>query len=101
MNVESRFSDDHKLFTISIRGDFDFFLLKDFREAYSGKGVESAKVVVDMSRTETIDSSALGMLLNMQKHLKKSDREITITNCNDVVGKIFDITHFSKKFIIE
>jgi len=101
MNITSQFSEDGKIFTISIKGSFDFFQLNDFRDIYSDEDIKTSKVVIDMRDTETIDSSALGMLLNMQRHLQKEDGDISIINCNDVVGKIFSITHFSKKFDIQ
>lgn len=100
MNVTTKFSENNTVFTISISGSFDFNSLNSFRQAYSSEEVQSAKIIIDMRSTETIDSSALGMLLNMQRNLNKSDGEISIINCNPVVAKIFAITHFGKKFNI-
>lgn len=100
MNITTASSDDKKTFTISIDGSFDFNSLNLFRQAYTDETAKSAKIVIDMRNTATIDSSALGMLLNMQRHLNKADGEISILNCNDVVAKIFSITHFGKKFNI-
>lgn len=101
MRVETRMSDDN-VYTISVKGDFNFLLLDEFRNAYSSKEAEKArKHIVDLAKTTTIDSSALGMLLNMQRHLEKGDGEITLINPNEVVQKIFNITHFGKKFNIE
>jgi len=100
MNVETKFSEDNQVLTISISGSFDFNSLNVFRQAYSDDAIKSAKVIVDMRNTTTIDSSALGMLLNMQRYLKRADGEISIINCNPIVAKIFAITHFSKKFNI-
>jgi anti-anti-sigma factor len=101
MTIQTRFSKNNETYTISIDGAFDFSRLNEFREAYSEETIQSAKIVVDLSKTETIDSSALGMLLNMQRFLKKSNGAIDIINCNSVVEKIFNITHFEKKFNIK
>ena len=100
MTIETRFSTDNNVCTISINGVFNFSCLNEFRKAYSDDSVINAKVIIDMRSTSTIDSSALGMLLNMQRFLKKEDGEISIVNCNKVVEKIFNITHFEKKFSI-
>lgn len=100
MNVSTQFSENDQVFTISISGSFDFNSLNVFRQAYSDEAIKSAKIVVDMRTTATIDSSALGMLLNMQRHLNKADGDISIINCNPIVAKIFAITHFGKKFNI-
>lgn len=102
MKVEKRLSDSNTTLTIAIKGDFNFLLLNEFRNAYSSdEAVAARKLVVDLSKTDTIDSSALGMLLNMQRHLEKADGEISIINSNEVVQKIFNITHFGKKFDIK
>ena len=101
MTIKTTFDANEKTYTISVHGDFSFSLLHEFRNAYSSKEAESAiKIIVDMRQTDTIDSSALGMLLNMQTHLNKKDGEIKIINCNRVVGNIFTITNFGKKFSV-
>jgi len=101
MAVEFAFTENNEVLVISIKGVFDFAMLNDFRAAYSGDIDKSVKVVIDMREASSINSSALGMLLNMQRHLEKADGEIEIINCNPVVAKIFNITHFNKKFRIE
>ena len=100
MTIETKLTENNELLVISIKGAFDFSMLDDFRTAYTCEIDKSAKVVIDMRDTSSINSSALGMLLNMQRHLGKGDGEINIINCNEVVKKIFSITHFNKKFKI-
>ena len=100
MTVETKLTENDELLVISIKGSFDFSMLDDFRVAYTREIDKSTRVIIDMRDTLSINSSALGMLLNMQRHLDKADGEIKIINCNDVVKKIFSITHFNKKFNI-
>lgn len=103
MSVEAKISEDNSLLVITIDGKFDFTLLNEFRQAYNVNegGIAPSKYIVDMRKTSTIDSSSLGMLLNMQRYLKKPDGEIRIINCNSVVKKVFQITNFNRKFTIE
>jgi len=101
MTVKADLSKQEDTLTISIDGKFDFGALKEFRQAYSGDNAHVKKYVVDMRRTETMDSSALGMLLNMKKYLNKDDREISIINCGPTLKKILLIARFDKKFTIE
>jgi len=101
MTVETKLAVGDDLLVISIKGVFDFSMLDDFRVAYTRDIEQSTRIVIDMRDTLSINSSALGMLLNMQRHLCKADGEIEVINCNDVVKKIFKITHFNKKFSIE
>ncbi len=102
MEITTGFSDDGKILTIYIEGDFNFQLLHEFKDSYSNiNNIADKKIVIDMRKTLTIDSSALGMLLNMKKELHKKDGDIYIENCNDVVSKILRITNFEKLFNIE
>lgn len=102
VNVVTKLSDDNMTFTVAVNGDFGFSLLHEFRNAYSRNDASLAKnVVIDMRMTDTVDSSALGMLLNMKQYMNKADGEIHIINCNKFVSKIFDITNFKKKFTID
>jgi len=84
--------------TVSISGRFDFNLLQEFRDSYSDYENTDLSFVVDLAQTEYIDSSALGMLLNMKNHLAADDRAIEIRNCQPNLMKIFTIAHFDKKF---
>ena len=102
MDIDTQISSDKSIFTILISGDFNFSGLHMFKASYDNNDARAAtKVVVDFRNTETIDSSALGMLLNMQKTLAKKHDDMTIVNSNDVISKILTITNFSKKFKIE
>jgi len=84
--------------TIAIKGRFDFNILQEFRNAYSDFQGAGKKFTIELAETEYIDSSALGMLLNMKNHLGCEDREIAIRNCQPNLMKIFSIAHFDKKF---
>lgn len=102
MSIETNLSNDKKTFTILIEGDFNFSLLHDFKAAYNNNDAMTAeKIIIDLRKTLTVDSSALGMLLNLQKDLGKSGDSTVIINCNDVISKILKITNFSKKFKLE
>ncbi len=101
MPVDTRLTDNNNILLIAVIGKFDFSLLNEFRQAYSLDNNTPEKVMVDMRQTSTIDSSALGMLLNMKRYLNKADGEIKLINCNQDVRQILQITHFEKKFCIE
>ncbi len=84
--------------TISISGRFDFNILQEFRDSYSELAGSNSSFTVDLAKTDYIDSSALGMLLNMKNHLGSEDCAIEIRNCQPNLMKIFSIAHFDKKF---
>jgi HptB-dependent secretion and biofilm anti anti-sigma factor len=87
---------------ISLDETFDFNCVEDFRKAYESvdqSGVK--KFIIDFRRTHYMDSSALGMLINMQKFWQDRCSDIRIINTNPQVKKIFAISRFDKKFTIE
>ena len=100
MPVENKLTNNNSAVVISIKGKFNFDLRNEFRDAYNVDDYKSKKIIIDLRDTPTIDSSALGMLLNMQRSLDKKDGDIDIINCNPDIFKIFQVTHFEKKFKI-
>ena len=68
--------------------------------AYGTDNEKVNRIVVDLARTEYMDSSALGMLLNMQKTLAGQVNQFQIINCRPQVEKILKISRFDKKFDI-
>jgi len=84
---------------IKITGRFDFNAHHDFRNIYRNE-TSDAEYNIDMSGTEYIDSSALGMLLLLREHAGNEAAKISITGCNYDIKKIFAISNFEKLFTI-
>jgi anti-anti-sigma factor len=62
-SVSSELSDDGDTLTIRISGRFDFSLHEAFFVAFENQERTCLMYVVDLKDTDSIDSSALGMLL--------------------------------------
>lgn len=86
---------------INISGRFDFSCHKEFRDAYrntpSGGG---NSFIINMSGTEYVDSSALGMLLLLREHAGSDDSKVTLQGCRNDVKDILVISNFDKLFNI-
>jgi len=86
---------------ITISGRFDFNCNKEFRDVYyntpSGSNNE---FVVDMSGTEYIDSSALGMLLLLREHAGSEQANVTLFACRKNVKDNLIVSNFDKLFKI-
>lgn len=100
MALERSLSRDGKILTIKLDDKFDFGKVKHFKDAYSSDVDNVNQVIVDLVHTEYMDSSALGMLLNMQKKLGDQVNSFRIVNANEKVAKILEISRFDKKFDI-
>jgi anti-anti-sigma factor len=88
--------------TLSMDKNFDFNCVNEFLCAYEGADIASGgHFIVDLRRTHYMDSSALGMLINMHKFLTGKNIGIRIINSSAQIRKIFTISRFDKKFQID
>lgn len=86
--------------TVAIDGRFDFSSHKEFRDAYRDSDTGS-NYIIDMSKTDYMDSSALGMLLLLREHAGGDKASIKITGCSPDIKKILTISNFQKLFDIQ
>ena len=99
MAISGNVGDGGNSVVINVSGRFDFNSHHDFRNFYRNEKSDAA-YTIDMSGTEYIDSSALGMLLLLREHAGNEGANISITGCNDDIKKIFAISNFDKLFTI-
>lgn len=101
MTISSQMSTDGKELVISVDGRFDFSSLQLFRNAYKNTPKEPTSYVVDLGKSDYLDSSALGMLLALRDHAGGDQADIKIVNCNPDVKKILVITKLSELFTVK
>jgi len=85
--------------TLRVQGRFDFSLRTEFLERYSAIPAEGVEFVVDLSETEYIDSSALGMLLLLREHAGAEG--VKIRNCSPEVRQALATLNFDRLFDVE
>ncbi len=100
MAIKSVVSEDQQTLTIYVEGNFDFNLHKEFRDAYAPLKQPITKCVVDMSGTEYMDSSALGMLLILRDQAEVVGATIVLANCANEIKGILSIANFDEMFEI-
>ena len=101
MEIRSSYQNQGQTLIIDVGTKFDFSKVEDFRNAYDKIDDDVSHIAVDLSQTEYMDSSALGMLLNMQKSLANKVLSYSIENARPQVAKILKISRFDKKFDIK
>jgi len=90
-------SSDGKSVTLQISGRFDFVTHQDFARAYKQFPKGAKGFVVDLSGTDYLDSSALGMLLQLREYSSK-DAGVTLANGSRGIREILRIANFDKLF---
>ena len=96
MSIDARVITD--VLQIKIIGRFDFSAHAEFREASRLASTGITKIEIDLSTTEYMDSSALGMLLVLRDLVGGNKNAITIRNARHEVKKILEIANFDKLF---
>lgn len=100
MGINTSVSDSGEKVTIAVTGNFDFQLYDAFRSAYADTSGQGIEYEVNLSNTEHVDSSALGMLLLLREHAGGETSKINITEASDDARQILYAANFSKLFNI-
>lgn len=85
---------------IAVRGRFDFTEHEAFRQAYERHPRPSGHYLVDLSATDYMDSSALGMLLLLRRHAGDGAAPVRIAGAKPEIRRILSIANFQKLFQI-
>lgn len=101
MPVNQQVSNDGKKVLINIKGRFDYRVSQQFRDTYRHlSGQDGVAYHVDLSDTDYMDSSALGMLLLLREHAKCRGGSVHISKPSEQVDKILKVANFEQLFMI-
>lgn len=92
---------DEERHVVAVRGEIDLFTAPELKSAL-GEAIEAgrSKIVVDLSDTTFLDSTALGVLIGTVKRLRSRDGRLTIVNTDPNIAKTFEITGLDQIFTI-
>lgn len=100
MTVSTQPINKGKTLKIKITDRFDFNIHKDLRSAYKDNP-PNLNYVVDLKDASYMDSSALGMLLQLREHAGGSKTAVTISNADHNIKEILRIANFDKLMTVE
>jgi len=100
MTVEVSLNASTNELSVKVSGRFDFSLHQDFRKLSENQAKNAKTISIDLSRTDYIDSSALGMLLILRDKVGDNKSAIKIVNAKPDVKKILEIANFDKLFTL-
>src|SRR5947199_7022122 len=86
---------------VAVAGEIDLFTAPELKAAI-GEALESGRtrIVVDLTATTFLDSTALGVLIGAVKRLRSRDGVLTIVNTDPNIAKTFEITGLDQIFTI-
>ncbi|VAX07706.1 Anti-sigma F factor antagonist (spoIIAA-2); Anti-sigma B factor antagonist RsbV [hydrothermal vent metagenome] len=98
MSVKTTVSPDGNEITLHISGRFDFSTHQGFVSGYKEHPKGEKSFIVDLSAADYMDSSAMGMLLQLREYGKGGG--VKLVNANDGILEILRIANFDKLFSI-
>ena len=86
---------------VAVRGEIDLFTAPELKQKLTD-AIEGGKtrIVVDLSDTTFLDSTALGVLIGAVKRLRSRDGALVIVNTDQNIAKTFEITGLDQIFTI-
>ena len=97
MSITTSLSDDGKVVTIHVQGRFDSSTHQAFHRAFKEHPRGERYFVVDLKHADYMDSSAMGMLLQLRDYGAKG-RAIELVNGSADMLEILRIANFDKIF---
>jgi anti-sigma B factor antagonist len=97
--IEESLDDERHI--VAIRGEIDLFTAPEVKTVLAS-AIDSGRirVVVDLTETTFLDSTALGVLIGAVKRLRTRNGALTIVNVDANIAKTFEITGLDQIFTI-
>jgi anti-sigma B factor antagonist len=92
---------DSERHVVAVRGEIDLFTAPELKQKLTD-AIEGGKtrIVVDLTQTTFLDSTALGVLIGAVKRLRTRDGALVIVNVDQNIAKTFEITGLDQIFTI-
>jgi len=86
---------------LAVRGEIDLFTAPELKRVLT-ECIENGQVriVIDLTETTFLDSTALGVLIGAVKRLRSRDGALAIVNVDENISKIFEVTGLDQIFTI-
>ena len=98
LNISKK-SEDSKVY-VAVEGRLDTTTAPELEESLKDELDNVSELVIDLKDLDYISSAGLRVLLACQKKMMKQGK-MTVTNPNDVISEIFEVTGFSDILTIE
>jgi len=96
--VRTKYQDEIQVIVLSGRLTYD--LIEDFKREMKEIIGEAAGYVIDLKDVEQIDSTGLGLLINIAKHFIFNKNKMVILNQDEVINELFEISKLNRIFNI-
>lgn len=98
MDIQSALSHDGSTLTLALFGKFDYTCQQMFQSAYQEISPKPDKFILDALELQSMDSSALGMLLLLRNHAGGDEADVSIVNAKPDIIKLLETCKFNELF---
>ena len=86
---------------LAVRGEIDLFTAPELKQVLA-ESIEAGRIriIVDLSETTFLDSTALGVLIGAVKRLRSRHGALALVNVDENIAKTFEITGLDQIFTI-
>jgi anti-sigma B factor antagonist len=92
---------DAERHVLAVRGEIDLFTAPELKQVLA-ESIEAGRIriIVDLTETTFLDSTALGVLIGAVKRLRSRHGALAIVNIDENIAKTFEITGLDQIFTI-
>lgn len=92
---------DAERHVLTVHGEIDLFTAPELKQVLA-ECIEAGRVriIVDLTETTFLDSTALGVLIGAVKRLRSRDGALALVNVDENISKTFEITGLDQIFTI-
>ena len=98
---DKKIVNEDNLQTIKLIGDLDVYSEDDFKTFIDEEIDPNKDITIDLKDLEYLDSTGLGMFMNIYKMVNDNGKDIKIINAKDNIQKLFKITDLTDLFDME
>ncbi|MDQ0352523.1 anti-sigma B factor antagonist/stage II sporulation protein AA (anti-sigma F factor antagonist) [Alkalibacillus filiformis] len=94
--LEFTFIEEDDALQVWLKGDLDIEGTEVVDEQLLPKITSYSKVNIDFKEVPFVDSSGMGLLINMVDEIKNTGNTVTISNVRDEVYEVFELLQLSE-----
>lgn len=98
---DKKIVNEDNLQTINLIGDLDVYSEDDFKTFIDEEIDPNKYITIDLKDLEYLDSTGLGMFMNIYKMVNDNGKDIKIINAKDNIQNLFKITDLTDLFDME
>ena len=83
-----------KTLTVKLDGRLDTNTAPDFQSEVEPLLNDISKLVLDFEKLDYLSSAGLRVLLTFEQELEEMEKTMEVTNVNDIIHDVFDVTGF-------